>query len=110
MIIDAHQHFWRFNPVRDTWITKEMAAIRRDFLPGDLAPELDACGVDATIAVQADQSEAETGFLLGLAEGNPRSAGVVGWVDLRSDDVERRLEHFSKFKKLCGVRHVAQTE
>jgi L-fuconolactonase len=110
MVIDAHQHFCRFNPVRDAWITDEMAAIRRDFLPEDLVPVLDACGVDATIAVQADQSEAETEFLLGLAEGNGRIAGVVGWVDLRSRDIERRLEHFSKFKKLRGVRHVAQAE
>ena len=108
MVIDAHQHFWRFNPVRDAWITEDMSAIRRDFLPADLAPELDANGVDATIAVQADQSEAETEFLLGLAEGNRRIAGVVGWVDLRAADVERRLEHFSQFKKLRGVRHVAQ--
>jgi L-fuconolactonase len=110
MVIDAHQHFWRFDPVRDSWITDEMSAIRRDFLPGDLEPELDACGVDATIAVQADQSEAETEFLLGLAEGNRRIAGVVGWVDLRADDVETRLEHFSRFRKLRGVRHVAQAE
>jgi L-fuconolactonase len=87
-----------------------MSAIRRDFLPGDLAPVLDANGVDATIAVQADQSEAETEFLLGLAEGNRRVAGVVGWVDLREEDVERRLEHFSHFKKLRGVRHIAQGE
>ena len=110
MVIDAHQHFWRFNPIRDGWITDEMAAIRRDFLPGDLEPELEACGVDATIAVQADQSEAETEFLLGLAEGNRRIAGVVGWVDLRSPEVERRLEHFSRYKKFRGVRHVAQAE
>jgi L-fuconolactonase len=110
MVIDAHQHFWRFNPVRDAWITEEMSVIRRDFLPDDLAPELNACGVDATIAVQADQSEAETEFLLGLAEGNPRIAGVVGWVDLRSPHIESRMEHFSKFKKFTGVRHVAQVE
>jgi L-fucono-1,5-lactonase len=110
MVIDAHQHFWRFNPVRDAWIDEDMAAIRRDFLPGDFAPVLDACGVDATIAVQADQSEAETEFLLGLAEGNRRIAGVVGWVDLRSTQIESQLEHFSKFKKLRGVRHVAQAE
>jgi L-fuconolactonase len=110
MVIDAHQHFWRFNPIRDGWITDEMAAIRRDFLPGDLEPELEACGVDATIAVQADQSEAETEFLLRLAEGNRRIAGVVGWVDLRSPEVERRLEHFSRYKKFRGVRHVAQAE
>lgn len=110
MVIDAHQHFWRFNLVRDAWITEDMSSIRRDFLPGDLAPALDANGVDATIAVQADQSEAETEFLLGLAEGDPRIAGVVGWVDLRAADVERRLEHFSHFKKLRGVRHIAQGE
>jgi L-fuconolactonase len=110
MVIDAHQHFWRFNPVRDAWITEEMAAIRRDFLPGDLAPELDAHGVDATIAVQADQSEAETEFLLGLAEGNRGIAGVVGWLDLRSPEIESRLERFSQFRKLRGVRHVAQGE
>src|ERR1700748_1268131 len=110
MVIDAHQHFWRFNPVRDAWITEDMSAIRRDFLPADLAPELDAAGVDATIAVQADQSESETEFLLGLAEGNRRIAGVVGWLDLRADDVESRLEYFSRFEKLRGVRHVAQAE
>jgi L-fuconolactonase len=110
MVIDAHQHFWRFNPVRDAWITGDMAAIRRDFLPNDLALELDACGIDATIAVQADQSESETEFLLGLAEGNSRIAGVVGWVDLQSPEIEKRLEHFSRFAKLRGVRHVAQAE
>jgi L-fuconolactonase len=110
MVIDSHQHFWRFDPVRDAWITEDMAAIRRDFLPGDLAPELHANGVDATIAVQADQSEEETEFLLGLAEGNRRIAGVVGWLDLRSPAIESRLEYFSRFKKLRGVRHVAQAE
>lgn len=110
MVIDAHQHFWRFNPVRDAWITDEMSTIRRDFLPGDLVPDLDANGVDATIAVQADQSEAETEFLLGLAERNRRIAGVVGWVDLRSSEIEKRLEYFSRFKKLRGIRHVAQAE
>lgn len=110
MVIDSHQHFWRFNPVRDAWITEEMAAIRRNFLPGDLALELEANGVDTTIAVQADQSEAETEFLLGLAEGNRRIAGVVGWLDLRSPEIESRLKHFSSFKKLRGVRHVAQAE
>jgi L-fuconolactonase len=110
MVIDAHQHFWRFNPVRDAWITEDMSAIRRDFLPGDLAPELGANKIDASIAVQANQSEAETEFLLGLAEGNPRIAGVVGWVDLQSPEIEKRLEHFSRFAKLRGVRHIAQAE
>ena len=54
MRLDAHQHFWRFDPVRDAWITPDMAAIRRDFLPGDLAPDLLANDMDGCIAVQAD--------------------------------------------------------
>src|ERR1700753_2369439 len=94
MVIDAHQHFWRFNPARDAWITEDMSSIRRDFLATVLWSVLYATGVVATIAVQADQSEAETEFLLGLAKGNPRVAGVVGWVDLRAADVERRLPSF----------------
>jgi L-fuconolactonase len=110
MRIDAHQHFWKFNPVRDAWITEEMGAIQRDYLPGDLAPECSANGIDATIAVQADQSEEETLFLLGLAERNPLIAGVVGWVELCSPQVAERLRFFSRYRKLRGLRHVAQAE
>jgi len=110
MKIDSHQHFWRYDAVRDAWITDSMAVLKRDFLPEQLAPELSANGMDASIAVQADQSENETTFLLGLAEENPRIAGVVGWVDLRSTDVGQRLEHFSHFPKLRGFRHIAQSE
>jgi len=108
--IDAHQHFWNYDPVRHAWITEEMSILRRDFLPSDLLRELDANGIDASIAVQAEQSEEETRFLLRLAEEDSRAAGVVGWVDLRMPDVEKRLERLSKDKKLCGFRHIAQSE
>lgn len=112
MIIDSHQHFWRYDAVRYAWITDEMAVLKRDFLPEDLAKECDAHGVDGTIAVQADQSEAEADFLLQLAAHNPRIVGVVGWTDLRSPRIEERLEQLSasKSKKLCGFRHIAQAE
>jgi len=110
MRIDAHQHFWRYNPARDSWITDEMSVLKRDFLPEDLAPELSANEIDASIAVQADQSESETMFLLGLANATSRIAGVVGWVDLRSPGLAERLEYFSHFPKLHGFRHVAQLE
>ena len=110
MNIDSHQHFWRYHAVRDAWITDSMGVLKHDFLPEHLAPELDANGVDASIAVQTDQSESETMYLLDLAEKNPRIAGVVGWVDLRAPDVGQRLEHFSRFPKLRGFRHIAQSE
>ena len=110
MIIDSHQHFWKYNPTRDSWIDDSMEVIQKDFLPKDLKPILKANNVDGCIAVQADQSEEETEFLLQCAKENPFIKGVVGWVDLRADTIEERLEHFAKNKLFKGVRHIVQAE
>src|SRR5882762_215424 len=110
MRIDAHQHFWIFNPLRDGWITEEMKKIRRDFLPGDLFSLLKENGFDGCVTVQADPSEEETEFLLGLAANNLFVKGVVGWIDLCAPNVRERLEYFSGFKLLKGVRHIVQAE
>ena len=110
MRIDAHQHFWRHDPARDGWITDEMAILRRDFLPEEVEPLLAQGGLDGSVAVQADQSESETRFLLEIAEAHPTVLGVVGWVDLLAPNLPERLEHFSRFGRLRGVRHVAQAE
>lgn len=108
--IDSHQHFWRYNPVQYAWIDERMQRIRRDFLPEDLAPVLSAHGIDGCIAVQADQSEDETSFLLDLADKHTFIKGVVGWVDLQADSAASRLQHFAQHGKLCGVRHIVQGE
>ena len=108
--IDAHQHFWQFDPVRDAWIDNTMKVIQRDFLPEDLQPVLAANKVDGCIAVQADQSETETEFLLQLAGENSFIKGVVGWVDLVAENVAQRLAHFSQNTIFKGIRHIAQAE
>jgi L-fuconolactonase len=110
MHIDSHQHFWRYNPQRDAWITDEMAVLKRDFLPENLIPELHANEVRGCVAVQADQSEQETMFLLDLAGQFSEIKGVVGWVDLCSTELPERLEYFSRFEQLRGFRHVVQSE
>ncbi len=110
MRIDSHQHFWNYDSTRDTWITDEMSVLRRDFGPSDLAPELAASLIDGAVTIQADQSERETEFLLDLASRHDFIRGVVGWVDLRAPNLHERLQHFSKFPKLRGFRHVAQSE
>lgn len=110
MKIDAHQHFWHFDPVRDAWIDETMTAIRRDFLPEDLAPLLEAHGFTGCVAVQADQSEAETDFLLQLADRYPFVKAVVGWVDLKADDLETRLERYAESPRLKGFRHILQSQ
>jgi L-fuconolactonase len=108
--IDAHQHFWQFDPVRDSWINDEMSVIRKDFLPENLEPILKENKIDGCVSVQADQSEVETLFLLKHAEDNAFMKGVVGWVDLRSPEIENRLDYFSQYNKLKGFRHIVQAE
>lgn len=108
--IDAHQHFWKFDPVRDSWITDDMSVIRRDFLPQDLEPLLKAHGFDGCVVVQSDQSETENTFQLDNAEKHAFIKGVVGWVDLRADNIEERLASYSQFPKLKGFRHILQGE
>jgi L-fuconolactonase len=108
--IDSHQHFWKFDPIRDSWITEEMNVIRRDFLPQDLLPVLQQNSFDGSVLVQSDQSEAENEFQLNNASQHEFIKGVVGWVDLLSPSVEERLQYYSQFKKMKGFRHVLQGE
>lgn len=110
MRIDAHQHFWKFDPVRDAWITDDMAVIQKDFMPDDLQPLLQGAGFDGCIAVQAHQSEEQTDFLIALADQSPFIKGVVGWVDLQAENIEDRLAHYRQFKAVKGFRHVLQGE
>jgi L-fuconolactonase len=110
MRIDAHQHFWKYNPAEHGWMNDEMAALKRDFLPHDLKPLLATAGFDGCVAVQARQSLEETRWLLELAESNDFVKGVVGWVDLCSPELPAQLERFRKHPKLVGVRHMVQDE
>jgi L-fucono-1,5-lactonase len=110
MTLDAHQHFWLYDSDRYAWIDDSMKVLQKDFLPAHLKPELDTHGLDGCIAVQADQSEAETLFLLELAAQYDFIKAVVGWVDLRAENLPERLAYFSQFKKLAGFRHIVQNE
>lgn len=114
MIIDAHQHFWAFDPRGYAWIEDAgLAALRRDFLPGDLGPLLDARGVTGSVAVQARQSVEETEWLLSLAGADGSILGVVGWADLAGDAgaLDERLARWRRGPGgLVGLRHVIQDE
>ena len=110
MQVDAHQHFWKYNPDEYDWIDDSMSLLRRDFLPDDLALKLQSLGFDGSIAVQARQSLEETRWLLDLAERAPHVWGVVGWVDLRASDVQSQLKTLARNPKLVGIRHIVQSE
>lgn len=110
--IDAHQHFWQLSqPFDYRWLDAPgLQAIRRDYLPEDLAPLLQAAEIDGSIFVQTQHNVAENRWVLQLAEQHAYLKGVVGWVDLASPDCERQLEEFAAHPKFVGVRHVVQDE
>jgi L-fuconolactonase len=107
--IDAHHHFWSYTQEQYGWIDERMESLRRDFLPGDLQPEMLSAGIDGAVSVQARQSLEETGWLLLMAESRLLK-GVVGWAPIASDNFAGELEGLRQFKKLKGLRHVVQDE
>lgn len=108
--IDTHQHFWKYNSSNHSWINDDMAKIRRDFLPSDLKPILKANNVDACIAIQTDQTDEETNFLIEFSSDYSFIAGVVGWIDLCADNINENLDKLSDFKIVKGFRHILQAE
>lgn len=108
--IDSHQHFWKYDPARHSWMNEKMDLLKKNYGPKDLAVLLSQCGLHGSVAVQASQSEEENEFLLGLAESNPIIKGIVGWVDLQSDAVSERLSYYSTKNKIKGFRHVIHDE
>lgn len=110
MRIDAHQHFWKYDPERFEWITDDMAKLRRDFLPEDLYPILQTSLIDGCIAVQAEEHLRETEFLLELSDSHPWILGVVGWVELAQDNLDELLDAWSSNSKLLGFREILQSK
>jgi len=109
-VIDAHQHFWQLDRFAYTWPTPDLEAIYRDFMPEDLKPHLDACGVDGTVIVQAHQSVQECRWALSLCRQHDFLKGVVGWVDLKDPDVGQTLDELGANEEFRGVRHVWHDE
>lgn len=109
MHLDSHLHFWHYNPAEYAWIDGTMTPLRRDFTPEDALGVMRPAGIDACVVVQVRQTLDETRWMVQLAEQHPFIAGVVGWVDLRSDDVDAQIASVAH-PKLVGVRHIVQAE
>jgi L-fuconolactonase len=110
MQVDSHIHFWKYDKVKDSWITDDMKVLQKHYLPENAALTFRNNGIDGCVAVQASQSELETHFLTELAKTHPVIRGVVGWIDLQNENINERLEYFSQYSVIKGWRHVAQAE
>ena len=109
-IIDAHQHFWKYNAQRDAWITDEMKLLQNDFLPTNIEPVFKQNLISGSVVVQSDASEKENDFQLDLADQFPFIRGVVGWIDFQSEQLEEKLKYYQQFSRMKGFRHLLQGE
>lgn len=110
MQVDSHIHFWKYDKVKDSWITNDMKILKQHYLPENISLSFKHNGIDGCVAVQASQSELETHFLVELAKTHDIIKGVVGWIDLQNENINERLEYFSQYPIIKGWRHVVQAE
>jgi L-fuconolactonase len=108
MRIDAHHHLWTLARGDYGWLTPALAPIHRDFELSDLAPHLAAAGIAGTILVQAAATEAETMFLLDIADSADVVRGVVGWIDFDGADGAARIDAMAARSLLVGLRPMVQ--
>jgi L-fuconolactonase len=108
--IDSHHHLWKYSPEEYPWMSDKMEVLRHNYLLPELDAVTTAAGVTGTVAVQAQQTLAETEWMLSLAKDSQRIRGVVGWVPLVETKIEATLEAIAQHPKLKGIRHILQDE
>ena len=107
-ILDTHHHLWKIERGDYGWMSPDLSVLYRDYMPEDLEPSLRQAGVAKTILVQAADTEAETEFLLGIAESCDFVVGVCGWLDMDSDSFADRLAHFRQNPYFKSFRPMLQ--
>jgi len=105
VIVDSRHHFWHIPKMNYFWMPTGESFVKRNYLPSDLASNLEAAGVTRTALVQANQTQEEAKFLLDLADAVEFVAGVVVWTDLQASDIGQVLDELLRRDKLVGVRH-----
>ncbi len=110
MIVDAHQHLWKYTSDQYGWIDERMQALARDFSVDDLRQAAANTGVTGSVVVQARQTLEETEWLLDLAEQHDFLLGVIGWAPLAGNDLPRVIDRYASRQKLKGFRHVVHDE
>ncbi len=108
--IDAHHHLWHYRAEEFDWISDDMRALRRDFLPADLEQEIRSARIDGVVAVQARQTLQETEWLLELAGEQDWIRGVVGWAPIAAREFPEHLDALRQAPRLKGLRHLIQAE
>ena len=107
-IIDSHQHFW--DPSRGDyfWMPKDNKILNRKYNLEDLVKDSTSIDLYKTVLVQAAPTNAETEYMLNIAENSELVSGVVGWVNFEDPNQLEQLKIFAKNPKFVGVRPMIQ--
>lgn len=104
MYLDAHIHLWELNDGEHFWMREKIAGLYRDFTEDDLRGLRAKCNVGGAIVVQACHTIRETRKWLSRAEKSDQLAGVVGWLDLFSENLRDEVESYKASPKFVGLR------
>ncbi len=108
-MIDAHQHYWQVSRGDYFWMPDDPdSPLTHDYGPSDLEPILEKYGITGTVLVQAAPTEAESEFMLSIADRTPTVKAVVGWIDFQRSDAPDRVAAFAEREKFVGFRPMIQ--
>lgn len=106
-MIDTHVHLWQLGHNGCSWPTPDLPPIYRDFALDDLRPLTGVERVERVIVVQSQESDADTSWLLSLAD-DPLIAGIVGWTDFLDPDAATAIGKLASNSRLRGLRPMIQ--
>lgn len=110
-MIDAHLHLWDLQRSAYSWITPELGPLHSTITVDRAKGELTAVGVERAVLVQAEDSVADTEFMLEVAAEHDWVGGVVGWVQLDDPAVAAaQLDRFTADPAFRGVRHLVHDD
>ena len=109
--IDSHCHVWELSRNDYDWMDVNdpaLTPIAKDFSIKDYMEASAYYTAEKIVLVQAAATEAETEYLLSIADKTPLVSAVVGWVDLTSENALNSIENFRQNKKFRGIRPMLQ--
>lgn len=107
-IIDAHQHFWDPSRGDYSWMPQDNKILNRKYDLEELSKDSRSIDLYKTVLVQAAATNAETEYMLNIAENSDLVSGVVGWVNFEDPNQLKQLKTFAKNPKFVGVRPMIQ--
>jgi L-fuconolactonase len=109
--IDSHLHLWDLGEGGYSWLTPESGELYRTYTATEARAELDSAGIENAILVQADDSAADTQFMLRQASAHDWIVGVVGWIQLDAPAAaEQALAAYLQEPSFVGVRHLVHDD